>query len=196
MGDLLVETKLLVPQRHRELVPRRRLTGIVERASTSALTVVSAPAGFGKTTLLAQLAAGPDEERGGHAVAWVSLDERDGDPRRFWSYVLHAVERSEPWRRRIGTGPPGLGDRVARGCHRRPGQRAERPPGRSHPGAGRLPPRRRPRHQRRHGLPARPPAATASSGHRHPCRPRPPVGPTARPGRAGRGARQGPALHC
>ena len=59
MGDLLVETKLLVPQRHQELVPRLRLTGIVERASTSALTVVSAPAGFGKTTLLAQLASGP-----------------------------------------------------------------------------------------------------------------------------------------
>ena len=68
----------------------------VQRASTSALTVVSAPAGFGKTTLLAQLAGGLDEERGGHAVAWVSLDERDGDPRRFWSYLLHAVERASP----------------------------------------------------------------------------------------------------
>ena len=96
MGDLLVETKLLVPHPHRELVPRRRLTGTVQRASTSALTVVSAPAGFGKTTLLAQLAGGLDEERGGHAVVWVSLDERDGDPRRFWSYLLHAVERASP----------------------------------------------------------------------------------------------------
>jgi LuxR family maltose regulon positive regulatory protein len=96
MGDLLVETKLLVPQRHQELVPRRRLTGIVERASTSALTVVSAPAGFGKTTLLAQLASGPDRGRSGRALAWVSLDERDRDPRRFWSYVLHAVERTSP----------------------------------------------------------------------------------------------------
>ena len=96
MGDLLVETKLLVPQRHQELVPRRRLTRIVERASSSVLTVVSAPAGFGKTTLLTQLASRPDQERGGRAVAWVSLDERDGDPRRFWSYVLHAVERTSP----------------------------------------------------------------------------------------------------
>ena len=96
MGDLLVETKLLVPQRHQELVPRRRLTGIVERASTSALTVVSAPAGFGKTTLLAQLASRSDQERSGRALAWVSLDERDCDPRRFWSYVLHAVERTSP----------------------------------------------------------------------------------------------------
>ena len=96
MGDLLLETKLLVPQRHQELVPRSRLTAIVERASTSALTVVSAPAGFGKTTLLAQLASGRDQERSGGALAWVSLDERDRDPRRFWSYVLHAVERTSP----------------------------------------------------------------------------------------------------
>ncbi|MDF2092246.1 LuxR C-terminal-related transcriptional regulator [Knoellia sp. 3-2P3] len=96
MGDLLLESKLLVPQPHRDLVPRRRLTNIVDRASTCALTVVSAPPGFGKTTLLAQLAAGLDEQRGGHAVAWVSLDERDGEPRRFWSYVLHAVERASP----------------------------------------------------------------------------------------------------
>ncbi len=96
MGDPLVETKLLVPQHQQQLVPRRRLTGMIERAFTSALTVVSAPAGFGKTTLLAQLASGPDQERGGRALAWVSLDERDGDPRRFWSYVLHAVERTSP----------------------------------------------------------------------------------------------------
>lgn len=96
MGDLLVETKLLVPRPHRKLVPRRRLTGIAERAFTSALTVVSAPAGFGKTTLVAQLAAVSDEVRGGRSVAWVSLDERDADPRRFWSYVLNAVERTSP----------------------------------------------------------------------------------------------------
>jgi LuxR family maltose regulon positive regulatory protein len=96
MGDLLVETKLLVPQPRRDLVPRRRLTNIVDRAATCALTVLSAPPGFGKTTLLAQLAAGFDGQRGGHAVAWVSLDERDGEPRRFWSYVLHAVERASP----------------------------------------------------------------------------------------------------
>ena len=96
MGDLLVETKLLVPQTHRELVRRHRLAAIVERASASALTVVSAPAGFGKTTLLTGLAAGLGHDRGGHAIAWVSLDERDADPRRFWSYVLHAVERTSP----------------------------------------------------------------------------------------------------
>ena len=96
MGDLLVETKMLVPLAHRELVPRRRLATIVARASTSALTVVSAPAGFGKTTMLTGLASGLGPDHDGHAVAWVSLDERDTDPRRFWSYVLHAVERTSP----------------------------------------------------------------------------------------------------
>ncbi len=96
MGDLLVQTKLLVPQAHRELVQRRRLAAVLERASTCVLTVVSAPAGFGKTTLLTELAAGLAQEGGGHAVAWVSLDERDADQRRFWSYVLHAVERTSP----------------------------------------------------------------------------------------------------
>lgn len=96
MGDLLVETKLLVPQPHRELVPRRRLAAIVERAATCALTVVSAPAGFGKTTLLAGLAGALGQERAGQAIAWVSLDERESDPRQFWSYVLHAVERTSP----------------------------------------------------------------------------------------------------
>ena len=94
MGDLLVETKLLVPQPRRDLVPRRRPP--TSSIATCALTVLSAPPGFGKTTLLAQLAAGFDGQRTRHAVAWVSLDERDGEPRRFWSYVLHAVERASP----------------------------------------------------------------------------------------------------
>src|SRR5687768_16744852 len=54
MADLLVETKLLVPQPRREVVARPRLVDVVRRsASRAALTLVSAPAGFGKTTLLA-----------------------------------------------------------------------------------------------------------------------------------------------
>lgn len=75
---------------------RRRLDTFLDRASTCALTVVSAPAGFGKTTLLAELAEGLARDRERHAVAWVSLDERDVDQRRFWSYVLHALERTSP----------------------------------------------------------------------------------------------------
>lgn len=96
MGDVLLETKLLVPRASRELVQRSRLTDVVERTSRCALTLLSAPAGFGKTTLLAALAAGLAHADKAHGVAWVSLDERDGDARRFWSYVLHAVERTRP----------------------------------------------------------------------------------------------------
>lgn len=96
VGDLLVQTKLLVPRARRELVPRGRLDAILRGASSGALTVVSAPAGFGKTTLLCELATRLARTGGRHAIAWVSLDERDVDRRRFWSYVLHAVERTSP----------------------------------------------------------------------------------------------------
>ena len=97
MTELLVETKLLVPRPRRELVARPRLVEMVDRASKASLTVVSAPAGFGKTTLLAAMAAartrGQDERP---AIAWVSLDERDRDAPRFWSYVLRALEKVSP----------------------------------------------------------------------------------------------------
>src|SRR5688572_21682765 len=96
MADLLVETKLLVPRPRRELVARPRLLDVVRRAaSDAALTLVSAPAGFGKTSLLtaAVSARAGNEQR---AVAWVSLDQHDRDAPRFWSYVLHALESASP----------------------------------------------------------------------------------------------------
>ena len=105
MGDLLVETKLLVPQRHRELVPRRRLTGIVERASTSALTVVSAPAGFGKTTLLAQLAGGLDARRPWAAVVLREHRPSPRDPRSGLTMLLAPAAQIELHQR-----PPRLRD--------------------------------------------------------------------------------------
>ena len=54
-------------------------------AGTRALTLVSAPAGFGKTTLVADWFA--DD----HTTAWLSLDARDNDPEQFWTYVLAAL---------------------------------------------------------------------------------------------------------
>jgi LuxR family maltose regulon positive regulatory protein len=62
-----------------------RLTG---NASTR-LTVVTAPAGWGKTTLLSQWAHDPGDPR---QVAWVSLDEADDEPVRFWTYALMALQ--------------------------------------------------------------------------------------------------------
>ncbi|CUR58537.1 ATP-dependent transcriptional regulator, MalT-like, LuxR family [metagenome] len=97
MADPLLETKLLLPRPRRETVPRPRLADLLRRASAIPVTLVSAPAGFGKTTLLADWLVssegGPDGE---HAVAWVSLDQRDRQPASFWSYLLLALDRAAP----------------------------------------------------------------------------------------------------
>ena len=91
MADALVETKLLLPRPRRDAVARPRLAGLLERAHDAPVTLVSAPAGFGKTTLLATWLASA-----GRPVAWVSLDERDRQPTTYWSYVLLALDRAAP----------------------------------------------------------------------------------------------------
>ena len=91
---LLLETKLRAPRQRRELVPRARLSDRLSRGSAAALTVVSAPAGFGKTTALTEWSATESAE--GRAVAWVSLDARDDDPVVFWSYVVAALQTAVP----------------------------------------------------------------------------------------------------
>jgi LuxR family maltose regulon positive regulatory protein len=89
MAGPLLETKLQVPRRRRDLVARPRLSERLSRGAVSELTLVSAPAGFGKTTLLAEWLAGP--AFGGRAAAWLSLDQRDNDPALFWIYVVTAL---------------------------------------------------------------------------------------------------------
>jgi LuxR family transcriptional regulator, maltose regulon positive regulatory protein len=92
----LLETKLYVPRRRLRpgLVPRPRLIQRLDRGVERRLTLVSAPAGFGKTTLLAEWVAGAAGE--GRA-AWLSLDQGDNNLERFWSYVVTALRsvRSE-----------------------------------------------------------------------------------------------------
>ena len=69
---------------------RPRLSERLSRGAESALTLVSAPAGFGKTTLLAEwLAAAPAD---GRSAAWLSLDQRDNDPALFWTYLVAALK--------------------------------------------------------------------------------------------------------
>ena len=94
MAAPLLETKLHVPRRRRSLVVRPRLTGRLSHVWESALTLVSAPAGFGKTTLLAEWLA--DAVTVDRSVAWLSLDPRDNDPARFWAYLLAALDRAVP----------------------------------------------------------------------------------------------------
>jgi LuxR family maltose regulon positive regulatory protein len=90
----LLATKLHAPRRRRGVVERPRLTGRLVDASLPSLTLVSAPAGFGKTTLLADWLSRAEHE--GHATAWLSLDARDNDPALFWSYVAAAVQTVVP----------------------------------------------------------------------------------------------------
>ena len=94
MAGPLLETKLHVPRWRRSLVARPRLSERLSRGAESALTLVSAPAGFGKTTLLAEwLAAAPVD---GRSVAWLSLDQRDNDPALFWTYLVAALKTAAP----------------------------------------------------------------------------------------------------
>ena len=73
-------------------MPRPRLSERLDRGAASKLMLVSAPAGFGKTTLLTEwLTAGPAGPAGQRAVAWLSLDRGDNDPASFWTYVIAAL---------------------------------------------------------------------------------------------------------
>jgi LuxR family maltose regulon positive regulatory protein len=82
------------PRWRPSLVSRPRLMERLDRASEHRLTLVSAPAGFGKTTLLAEWLA--QSGHGERLVAWLSLDEGDNHPARFWAYVIAALRTVQP----------------------------------------------------------------------------------------------------
>jgi len=89
----ILATKLYIPPSRRRVVVRPRL---IERLNEglvagTKLTLVSAPAGFGKTTLIGEWVAGC-----GRPVAWLSLDEGDSDPRRFLTYLIAALQTVAP----------------------------------------------------------------------------------------------------
>ncbi len=90
----LLETKLYVPKLRRSLVVRPRLLEHLRRGAASKLTLISAPAGFGKTTVVAEwLAANP---AGRPLAAWLSLDPGDNQPASFWTYVISALQTVTP----------------------------------------------------------------------------------------------------
>lgn len=90
----LLETKLYIPRRRRGLVRRTRLTERLSSAAESKLTLVSAPAGFGKTTLVAEWLGAPPIE--GRSVAWLSLDSADDETALFWTYLIAALQTAAP----------------------------------------------------------------------------------------------------
>jgi LuxR family maltose regulon positive regulatory protein len=89
MDRQILRAKLYVPRGRPDAVPRSRLYERLDEGVRRELTLVSAPAGFGKTTLLADWARGAER-----AVAWLSLNPDDNDPVRFWRYVVAALRRA------------------------------------------------------------------------------------------------------
>ena len=88
---LLLVTKLAMPPLRSDLVARPRLTNQLSLGIQRPLTLISAPAGFGKTTLLSTWL-----EHASLRSAWLSLEQDDDDLTRFWSYVFAAVSRVHP----------------------------------------------------------------------------------------------------
>jgi LuxR family maltose regulon positive regulatory protein len=111
--DGLLRTKLAPPRLHTAYVPRTSLLARIDEGLARKLTLISTPAGFGKTTLLAEWLAARTEGRGlrtesvasslspqssalSTGVAWVTLDTGDNDPIRLWSYILSACRAWAP----------------------------------------------------------------------------------------------------
>ena len=103
MTDLLVPTKLYFPQVRSGLIVRPRLIEQLNNSLDGRFTLLSAPAGFGKTTLLAEWIScqnerGRKEQLAGQVlskIAWLSLDVHDNDLTRFWNYLVAAWQRAD-----------------------------------------------------------------------------------------------------
>ncbi len=96
MSEPLLHTKLYIPPPRSKIVLRSRLIERLDEGLRCNLTLISAPAGFGKTTLVSEWVAGSKRP-----VAWLSLDEGDNDPTRFLTYLVAALQTIAP---KIGEG--------------------------------------------------------------------------------------------
>jgi len=88
--DQLIRTKLRLPFTRARLVPRRRLEAMIAKGLKGPLTLIAAPAGFGKTTLIATHVCDC-----GMPVAWLSLDKNDNQVNRFLSYLVAALQEAD-----------------------------------------------------------------------------------------------------
>jgi LuxR family maltose regulon positive regulatory protein len=87
MSTPILATKLYIPPPRPTVVPRPRLFKQLDEGLHHKLTLISAPAGFGKTTLISEWVAGCERP-----VAWLSLDEGDNDPTCFLAYIIAALQ--------------------------------------------------------------------------------------------------------
>src|SRR5437899_4716839 len=85
----LLATKYTIPPVRSMLLQRSHLLTLLDQSRSFPLTLLSASAGFGKTTLLSAWANQSTSQ-----VAWLTLDEQDNDPTRFWVYVIAALRHS------------------------------------------------------------------------------------------------------
>ncbi len=93
MEASLLATKIAIPPTPPRLVPRTRLAERLREGLGYDFVLVSAPAGFGKTTLVSEWAR---QDQSTAQTSWVSLDEGDTDPTRFWNYFIAALETRRP----------------------------------------------------------------------------------------------------
>lgn len=100
MADLLLQTKLYIPNAATALVARPRLLERMHAVTRARLTLVAAPAGFGKTTLvaayIADLANHPKSKIGPLKFCWLALDVSDNEPTRFFLYWIAALQTVAP----------------------------------------------------------------------------------------------------
>ena len=107
MTETILATKLYIPRSRPTLVQRPRLIKKLNKCVQCKLVLISAPAGFGKTTLVTEWLdkLGMDDidaGQTGHRFAWLSLDEDDNNPPRFLTYFLSALNRLEGMQSPIG----------------------------------------------------------------------------------------------
>ncbi|HET8906405.1 MAG TPA: LuxR C-terminal-related transcriptional regulator [Ktedonobacterales bacterium] len=90
----LIATKIAAPQPAQSLISRQDVLSQCRQSIEHPCTIIAAPAGFGKTTLL--MMASEQVRSQGWQVAWVTLEESEQDPTRFWQYTLAAIDHAQP----------------------------------------------------------------------------------------------------
>lgn len=110
MSASLLTTKLFIPPTRPEIVPRPRLNERLDGGLRRKLTLISAPAGFGKTTLVTDWLDNlqgdvKKETQAKNKIAWLSLDKKDSAPTRFLTYIVAALQTLAP---NIGEGVLGM----------------------------------------------------------------------------------------
>ena len=103
MSSPILLTKHFIPARRPEIVSRPSLIEKLDQGLHTKLSLISAPAGFGKTTLVTEwLHAQGDDTPSPFLTGWLSLDEEDNDPVRFLTYLISALNRIPALETKIG----------------------------------------------------------------------------------------------